>query len=64
MTFVTPKRIMSPISGEAVEPRLKTFRSGNKRVTEAHWTCPTSGEFIRKGVVSVEDISEKKSETN
>ena len=55
---------MSPISGEAVEPRLKTFRSGNKRVTEAHWICPTSGEFIRKGVVSVEDISEKKSETN
>lgn len=55
MDFVDPKKIISPISGQLVEPKIITTVSGNKIVKEAHWIDPASGAFIRKGIVSIED---------
>lgn len=54
--FVKPVVITSPISGNPVRPQLKTFTRGNQKITEAHWIDPNSGTFIRKGIVSVEQI--------
>ena len=54
--FVQPKIINSPISGQPVKPQLKTYIRGNMRITEAHWIDPASGTFIRKGIVSAEEI--------
>lgn len=56
MDSVEPKRIISPISGLPVEPRIVTTVVGNKQIKEAHWIDPASGAFIRKGLVSVEEI--------
>ena len=28
----------------------------NKILAKAHWICPDSGQFVRKGLVKVEDI--------
>jgi hypothetical protein len=58
MDFVTPKQIISPISGQPVNPRIIELRSGNKIIKEAHWIDPASGAFIRKGVISVEEVKE------
>lgn len=56
MDFVEPKRIISPISGQTVEPRIITVKNGNKIIKEAHWIDPASGAFLRKGIVSIEDV--------
>lgn len=55
MDFVQPKVIASPITGSPSRPRIHTINRGGKVYTEAHWYCPDSGQFIMKGVVSVED---------
>lgn len=55
MDMVKPIRIASPISGQPVEPRIYTYERGNKIIKEAHWIDPSSGAFIRKGIVSIED---------
>ena len=52
--MVQPKKIMSPFSGEFSTPKLRTLDYGDKIVTEAHWYCPRTGQFITKGTVSVE----------
>lgn len=57
MDLITPKPIASPISGQPVRPILKTYIKGDKEITEAHYIDPASGAFIRKGLVSVKDIS-------
>jgi hypothetical protein len=41
-----------------VEPKIVTIINGNKIIKEAHWIDPASGAFIRKGLVSVEDVKE------
>lgn len=56
METVTPKRILSPISGHYVEPKIVTIKDRNKIITEAHWIDPISGAFIRKGIVKIEEI--------
>tara|TARA_R100001163_G_scaffold728_6_gene1103 strand:- start:9280 stop:9450 length:171 start_codon:yes stop_codon:yes gene_type:complete len=48
--------IASPISGETVQPRLHKVERDGKVYTEAHWIDPASGAFIRKGIVSIEDV--------
>ena len=58
METVQPKPMQSPISGQIITPKMVTFKSGKKMVTEAHWICPTSGQFIKKGIVKIEDIKE------
>lgn len=55
MNFVTPRPIASPVSGELSRPRIMKFERQGKIYEEAHWYCPTSGQFIMKGVVSVTD---------
>ena len=55
MNYVRPINIPSPVTGEMMQPRIvKTERDG-KIYTEAHWYCPSSGQFIRKGVVEIQD---------
>jgi len=56
MNMVQPKIINSPISGQPVKPRLRTYIRGQKEITEAEWIDPASGAFIQKGVVSVRDL--------
>ena len=55
MDYVTPKNIASPMTGALCKPRLMKFTRGGKIYEEAHWYCPDTGQFIMKGVVSVED---------
>lgn len=56
MQMVRPVAITSPISGNAVHPRIHKFERNGELVTEAHWIDPNSGAFIRKGIVSIEKI--------
>ena len=53
--MVQPVIITSPHSGSPIRPRITTRVSGNKIYTEAHWYCPDSGRFVKKGVVKIED---------
>jgi hypothetical protein len=56
MDLINPIPIVSPISGEPVRPRLRTYiREGNE-IVEAEYIDPASGTFIRKGIVSVKPI--------
>ena len=57
MNYVRPINIMSPYTGELVRPKIVTTERGNKIYTEAQWYCPNSGQFIRKGLIKVEDKS-------
>lgn len=56
MDLIQPKIIKSPISGQPIKPRLKTYVRGDKEITEAEYIDPASGAFVRKGVISVKDI--------
>jgi len=60
MDFVRPVRIPSPISGQYIEPKIVEKVVGNKLHKEAHWIDPASGVFIRRGLVSIEDLPNKK----
>lgn len=59
MDFVRPVPINSPISGQPVKPKLVEKIVGDKLHIECHWIDPASGTFIRKGLVSIEDIKNK-----
>jgi hypothetical protein len=56
MDFITPKKIVSPISGQTVVPVIKTYIREGKEIVEAEYIDPASGTFIRKGIVSVRDL--------
>jgi hypothetical protein len=56
MDFILPKIIQSPISGEPVKPRLRTYIRNQQEIVEAEYIDPASGSFIRKGIVSITDI--------
>ncbi len=56
MQMVRAIPIASPISGETVFPKIHKLERGGKVYTEAHWIDPCSGTFIRKGIVSIEDV--------
>lgn len=60
MDMIEPKPIVSPISGEPVKPRLRTYIREGKEIVEAEYFDPASGTFIRKGIVSVKDVVKKK----
>ncbi len=55
MQTVRPIIIPSPISGSPVRPRIKETVRDGKIYTEAYWYCPDSGQFIKKGLISVTD---------
>lgn len=57
MDFIQPKIIASPISGQPVRPVLKTYVREGKEIIEAEYYDPASGAFIRKGVVSIREIT-------
>jgi hypothetical protein len=56
MDFVRPVKIASPISGQPVAPRIVERIVDNKLHKEAHWIDPASGTFIRKGLISIEEL--------
>jgi hypothetical protein len=60
MDMIEPKPIVSPISGQPVKPRLRTYIREGKEVVEAEYIDPASGAFIRKGIVSIKDIAKTK----
>lgn len=53
--YVQPVIIPSPFSGSPIRPQIRKRESAGKVYTEAHWVCPDSGRFVKKGVVSIED---------
>tara|TARA_R100000152_G_C6735365_1_gene159582 strand:- start:497 stop:682 length:186 start_codon:yes stop_codon:yes gene_type:complete len=53
MDFVQPKQIMSPYSGRMVTPRIVEHDRGDEIHVEAQWYCPSSGEFLQKGLVEI-----------
>ena len=55
MDLIQPKIITSPISGQPVKPVLKTYVREGKEVVEAEYYDPASGQFIRKGIVSIKE---------
>ena len=59
MDIIQPIIIQSPISGEPVRPRLRTYIRDNQEITEAEYIDPASGAFIRKGTVSIKDLPKK-----
>lgn len=61
--FVMPKRILSPISGTPITPKIVTRDYQGKIYTEAHYYDPNSGMFIHKGIISIKD-KETGQETN
>lgn len=56
MDTIVPRIIVSPISGEPVKPRLRTYIRDGVEVVEAEYIDPASGAFIRKGIVSAKKI--------
>tara|TARA_R110002167_G_scaffold333381_3_gene540431 strand:- start:2027 stop:2230 length:204 start_codon:yes stop_codon:yes gene_type:complete len=63
MDKVTPKKIVSPFSGEWSTPKIIDRDYGDRIVREAHWYCPASGQYITRGVVET-IIKDKKSYGN
>lgn len=55
---VEPRIINSPYDGSPVKPKIQTKVMGKMQITEAHWYCPTTGRFIRKGTVEVKRIED------
>ena len=53
MQFVRPTNIASPVTGALCKPRIHKVKRGDKVYEEAHWYCPDSGTFVRKGIVRV-----------
>lgn len=55
ISMVQPIVITSPFSGSPIRPQIRTRISAGKLYTEAHWYCPDSGRFVKKGIIKVED---------
>lgn len=49
------KTIISPYNGQAVRPIIRQKTIGNFLITEAHYICPNSGQFITKVEISREE---------
>lgn len=55
ISMVQPVVISSPFSGSPIRPQIRTRVSEGKLYTEAHWYCPDSGRFVKKGIIKIED---------
>lgn len=64
MDIVRPIKIVSPISGHPVIPRVTERQFGDKVYVEAVWIDPKSGAFIRKGIVKILDAKTREDITN
>ena len=64
MDRVQPRQIISPYSGRPVKPKIIEHDMGDEIHVEARWICPSSGEFIQKGLVEIrkkdKPVSDKK----
>jgi len=56
LPLVQPTIITSPYSGEPIRPQIRTRISDGQVYTEAYWTCPSSGQFVKKGIVKIEPV--------
>jgi hypothetical protein len=48
------KMIISPYSGDYIKPKIITREDQDYIYTEAIYMCPSSGNFVRRVVVSTE----------
>jgi hypothetical protein len=64
MNIVRPVIIESPISGNPVKPVIKERQIGNRIYVEASWTCPSSGVFLRKGLIKILDAESREDVTS
>lgn len=64
MDIVRPIKIVSPISGQPVSPRIIQRQNGDKIYEEAVWDDPASGTFIRKGLVRILDAKTREDITH
>ena len=64
MDIVRPIKIASPISGQPCSPTIKERQNGDKIYVEAHWVDPSSGAFIRRGIVKILDATTKEDITH
>ena len=64
MDIVRAVKIVSPISGQPVVPRVIERRYGNHIYHESVWNDPASGTFIRKGIVKIVDAATGEDVTN
>lgn len=54
MQYAEPRIIQSPYSGEYIKPRITTREDNEYTYKEAIYTCPSSGNFVQKTVLSTE----------
>jgi hypothetical protein len=54
--YVQPIMINSPYDGGPIRPQIRTRESNGNVYTEAHWICPNTGQFVKKGVIKIEPI--------
>lgn len=64
MNIVTPQRIISPITGRSIAPKIVERASGDKILVEAHWIDHDSGSFLKRGIVKVLDAKTREDITN
>lgn len=64
MNIVRATPIVSPISGKTSIPKVVETKVGDKIHVEAHWYDPSSGAFIRKGIVKILDSVTREDVTN
>ena len=54
MQQAEPRVIQSPYSGEYIRPRVVSREDNDHKYEEAIYTCPSSGNFVKKVVLSTE----------
>ena len=64
MQQAVPRVIQSPYSGEYIKPRLVTREDSDHTYEEAIYTCPSSGNFVKKVVLSTEPKKKVVNEAN
>ena len=62
MDKVQPKKIQSPFLGEWSTPKIITKDYGKQIVKEAWWYCPSTGQYVTKGIVETIQKSDLKDE--
>ena len=64
MQQAVPRVIQSPYSGEYIKPRIVTREDSDHTYEEAIYTCPSSGNFVKKVVLSTEPKKKVVNEAN
>ena len=64
LNIVRPIQIVSPISGNPVNPRITERVEGNLIFVEAVWIDPNSGTFLSKGITKIMEKGTRKDITH